>query len=745
MKKVILKILILATLSTIITFANSYIALAHTDVVDHPVSDTAGIGRFMNPPYINNYRLDIRNPRRLDVISEPINGIANILFNFVIAVSRATIAIFRWAMGFDLASVLGDFIDTMQANLMGAVFDTLFIITFAFFGFQLIKRFVQRNFTSILVEVGQVVFIVVLSILLVTHTSTILTQATNITRSVGISIASGMNNTGGEVVDFAEASSIMIWDSLVHQLYIFLQTTGSGWSAETATVNAEELLEFLPGSASRNARIVFHTVGSGYPNSNRDVGPFNVSLGGRRIGFLLFYLIPFLMKSAIYLILSLIQIAFQAMSIFYVLLAPIVLVLSVTKLFGGVELLSVWLKKLLEAQILMLLLTILLSLIVRLDTALFSLAHSVGFFLIVIVQTGIFVFLFLWRDKIFGVFAASARVVHNPQQLSSTLANSRMLNSNSRRMEKRAEKREAKNAKKISSAIQNSAAQGGFSAAKENGLQNQKNNKNQPNNAGSNVNPANGEKIKANTAGTGKNESNPQNSNANNKDKNISADKVNINRAKLTKETAEEKAKTVDINSNAAEEERTNNRNSSSGGHSSGKHTQNKFIRPTANESLRMNKENKGVATSNEVDDVSKNNNRGANTAQNTENKERVRPSIIDISNYKNQQNLPKAVGDGSENTVYENASNSALNPQTTRQNLQQNNAKEQEQIQHNPMTSENHTTSIRSGNRPSTSQNSDTISTPTHSSPSVSIAADGGGNVREVVKETLNTSAANA
>lgn len=94
-----------------------------------------------------------------------------------------------------------------------------------------------------------------------------------------------------------------------------------------------------------------------------EAAAFPVDRATERLGFAFLYLIPCIMKCGIYIIIVLIQLVFQLLSIVYLFMAPLILIVS---LFPGYDgLIGGWLRKILETQISILVLSRFIGILIK--------------------------------------------------------------------------------------------------------------------------------------------------------------------------------------------------------------------------------------------------------------------------------------------------------------------------------------------------------------------------------------------
>ena len=340
------------------------------------LNNLEGDGKYLGKDYRDNYYLDIEKTDIFEAGDHMLNQIANALFSIVRILGFAVAVFFYHVMVFDVSEVFSTEINSIQAALKSSIFDSFFILAFAASAWNLMKRLTKRDLAGLVTEIGKILCIFLMASFVVTHSATALSATTSITKDISVSALMNINQQGDIAIEnYASNASGMIWKSLVHAPWKSLEFEG-GSDDES---HVENFLNTPPGTPDR-ASLVESYMGE-YPKSmlkSRGVG---------RIGFLIVYLIPFLVKSGIYMFMAILQLAFQVMAVFYILLAPIVLLLALVPSFGGIELVTLWLKKILETQVMMLIITFILGIIISLDSFLYSKSNKYGWFIVIFMET----------------------------------------------------------------------------------------------------------------------------------------------------------------------------------------------------------------------------------------------------------------------------------------------------------------------------------------------------------------------
>jgi len=356
------------------------------------------------------YYFDIEKVDILDTLYTALNAVTNVIFSLIKLLTKLTMAMLYYSLSFDAGEMLSPYITGIQESLNSAVFEPLFILAFCGVAVILIKRILKRDLMGALGDIIKVIAIVVLSVLAVKESDVALSKCTEITKEISIDAMTGINtNTGVSTTDYALSAAELIWQNLVAEPWEALEFAGT----TPADTDIENFLNIAnpPGSDNR-ANLVASYSGASVC--------FSKSRVYSRIAFLLVYFIPFLCKCAIYMLVGGIQLIMQVVTVVYILLAPLILLLALIP--GYENIVYTWLRKILETQLAILIITFLMGLIIKIDSLLFGLAGSLGGFLVVcFLQMTIIVGIYLCRDKIMAMMSGAQRAVMQPNRLNASL------------------------------------------------------------------------------------------------------------------------------------------------------------------------------------------------------------------------------------------------------------------------------------------------------------------------------------
>lgn len=364
-----------------------------------------GDGKYLGQEYRGNYKLDSEKIGITNIVSQTLYSRANVIFYAIKFLGFGTAAIFYYSMNFDLAGLLQPQINTIQETLHDSVFTPLF--QFAFLGAVTlaIMKYARRDFMGLITQFGKVCFIIVLSLLVVRDSAKFLSYATAVTKSVSVSILTGVSGTdvGDNVDNYAKNAAAVLWISLVHEPWKTLEFGDYAYSEDDVefflTVSDEE---------ERQERVT--------EMAEEKKGPFKKDCNVQRYAQALVILLTILVKCVVYVIVGVMYFLFQVVAVFFVIMAPLILLLSLIPGYDF-EILGVWARKILETQIGVLLITFLLGMMIFCDEALQGLSNTIGWFTVLILQIAACVFLYLFRWQILMSINNVHRGIQNPRLL----------------------------------------------------------------------------------------------------------------------------------------------------------------------------------------------------------------------------------------------------------------------------------------------------------------------------------------
>ncbi|MDE6529456.1 MAG: hypothetical protein K2K96_01635 [Lachnospiraceae bacterium] len=367
------------------------------------------------------YYFDLEELGILDTFYTAINAVGNLVWNIIKLLTKLVMMIMYVSLDFDAGEMLSPVMSGIQSTIHESIFEPLFVLAFCGTAVILLKRMFVRDLMGAFGDIVKVVVIVVLSIALVKKSDSALSMITGVTKEASVEIMTGINDNTGmgsdsddastASTDFALRAAEILWINLVDEPWQYLEFAGTD-------PTEEDIKNFLnianqPGSDNRASLVVNYTGAAVCFEKGRAL---------IRLACLLVYLIPFIVKFALYTAVAGIQLIMQVITVVYMLIAPVILLLAL--LPGYENAISTWLRKMLEAQLGILIITFLLGIIVKVDSLLYGMMDSMGGFLVVsIIQMIILVGIYFGRNKIMGMLAAAQDVSKSFNQVKTRMKN----------------------------------------------------------------------------------------------------------------------------------------------------------------------------------------------------------------------------------------------------------------------------------------------------------------------------------
>ncbi len=373
-----------------------------------------GEQKYLGDPYKDNYSLDMKEVSFSDdflgymgnQIQNALNALANVLFKIESLLSYLTVVIFYMCFNLNLADLFGPQVNAIQQALNNSIFLPLFLIGCAAAFCALIGRMLKQDLAGAIGQIVKIIAVVMLSVLVFTKSDTMLTACNNITKEISLEILVGVNTANGysqDVSDFAAESAGILWRNLVHEPWLSMQFGDTSLIREG---EVDQILSMAPGSEERKALI-----------EDDERGCFVYSRAGDRLAYTFFYLIPCIVKCVVYILVAFVQLVFQLLSILYTFMAPLVLIISLFPSYEGI--LGTWFRKIIEAQISILIISLIIGILVKFDEMIFDWAaqNQYGWMVALAVQIAISVALYMNRNRLLTALSHVQRGVSNPGYL----------------------------------------------------------------------------------------------------------------------------------------------------------------------------------------------------------------------------------------------------------------------------------------------------------------------------------------
>lgn len=351
-----------------------------------------GDAKYLGQKYRDNYALD-QDAGKLDLVEKAGNGLANVFWGLCTSGTQVGCAVIYYAMDFNLAEFVGDKLNALEATLVNNVFNRIFPLAFLGVGCMLLFRLWKRDVIGGFSDIAKTVILVCISIGLSINASSILTLTSNLTKQVNQAIMSGINGQSGfssNADDFAKEAAGILWTDMVHVPWMTLEFGNDA-------VSEADVERVLASKGDERTDIIKELSG--------DMDCFAPSRCWTRLGNVLLYLFPWLAKLVVFVLIAALQLAFQAAVLLLFSTAPIVLIIALVTA-SGFNVVKRWAGTLLDFHIDMIALSFLLSILVWIDKLLFGAVKTFGWFIVVLLQTAICVFVFFKRSMILGFLVA---------------------------------------------------------------------------------------------------------------------------------------------------------------------------------------------------------------------------------------------------------------------------------------------------------------------------------------------------
>lgn len=336
--------------------------------------------------YYENYYIDMVKPGALTFAPETLQYMANVMWNTLETYVYTTCALFYYALDFNLASYFKEEINTIQKAMRSSVFEPLFLLGFAGSAIVIIKRMLKRDVIGVFGQFLKVIAIFIISLLVVRDSGTVIEMTTGLTSSIGTQILAGDEVS---VSKYAARAMGSIWYNLAHLPWEYVEFGNDDHTEE-------DMLAVL--LQEKNAPIRQEFVESWNGNA------FKTERAAEKVGFLILYMIPLLIKCTIYIVMSGILLLLQLMAVLYVLLAPLILILAMFPTYENI--ISKWIRRFVEIQISALVLYFIVGLLFRVDEMLFqTVSQEWGWLVVLVVQVTLYVGVIVKRNELLGALS----------------------------------------------------------------------------------------------------------------------------------------------------------------------------------------------------------------------------------------------------------------------------------------------------------------------------------------------------
>lgn len=408
---VVLATLIIAYNSlTKVTHASTFLSYGNGD--DPFTSITNGWGQFVADKYRNNYYLDILNLSTFEWLDKTMNMIINMMFSFIVLMAWFGINIFRFCFTNDIASSFGKTLEGVMTSLNNGVFNSFFMTVFMISLFSIVYQLWKKNYSAIASQLLATALIFALSGVFSNGAVGFLSASTDFSKKIGVQAIVSINgqkaNEENETTleNYSKEIVGTLWGNFVHQPWVMLEFDGKlslvdkkdpQMLNEETLQYSQQILSHSEGSSEREK--VLEEIRGKYGDDlfSED------SMSDKFVSLFMLILIT-AVKMIILIAIGVLQIAFQLISIFLVLLIPFVLLIAIVPFFGGTNLLSMLGKKFLGAQAGIIISSFVLALLVLIDTVTLTMFQSWGANLIMalLMQCACWIVLIAFRKSLFN-------------------------------------------------------------------------------------------------------------------------------------------------------------------------------------------------------------------------------------------------------------------------------------------------------------------------------------------------------
>lgn len=348
----------------------------------------------------DNYVFDLETQSLFGAGNVMLNSLLNSVFSFGKTIANTAIDVYAYGQKFEISQIFANGeIDKIQNGLQDNIFMPFAVLIIAIGSFIFASAIAKRNYNAAFMHIAQSVLIVAGALALAGNSTILVENISKITTEIGMSVTSSLSKTEGESTE--DAAKNALFQSLIHRPYIEISRMGTGTGAsgefkltEDDVTKVLAMDNDVKENSERQIRV---------DKLAETTGGFSSAHISQKLGTVLVYLIFLFIKSAMYAFFGIVPIFFQAITALMFILGSLVLLCSLSPQLGGVQMIWVWLKKIIEIQVYSVLANLFMGFILLIDTAFYS-VDGIGFLTASLLQVLMVVVLFLFRDHILGIF-----------------------------------------------------------------------------------------------------------------------------------------------------------------------------------------------------------------------------------------------------------------------------------------------------------------------------------------------------
>lgn len=390
--------------------------------------------------YKDNYYLDMV---KYNIIKNPegsINNVANVMFSSQKTLGYFLVVLFYYCFEFDLFKIFEKEIILIQNTLKETIFDEFSAVAISLIAIFFAIKTVKDQRAEVWIAILQILIVLVVANYFMLKPVEALHGVDRLTKEISKNVLVGTYKaTGqGDPESATIAATNTIWQVFVHNPWQILEFGDNSFSKK----HEDEILRLSPESEKRKSLV-------------KDLSSdkyFTVTSGMKRVGFMILYSIPLMVKAFLVMALCLIKIGYDFFTIFFIMGGPFVFILALVPFFG-IRVVQNWFMKILSFQGVNIVVTFILAVISVLDTVLFSLTKDYGWLIVLTFQLVIALIIFLKPDVFIDLFTGIKTAASNPASVNRQMRKDVNI-------EKNLKKGYLKNAAKASSEAYNNTLKG---------------------------------------------------------------------------------------------------------------------------------------------------------------------------------------------------------------------------------------------------------------------------------------------
>ncbi|MFT8349202.1 CD3337/EF1877 family mobilome membrane protein [Clostridium saccharoperbutylacetonicum] len=354
-------------------------------------NNLSGQGKYLSPPYRYNYYLDVSGGS--SYIDEAINVLSNFFWNILVFLTYALLLSFNLAFTTDIASLFSTIVNTIMTSLKNNIFDSYILFVIAIGFIYVVISLIRRNSAQVLSRILYMTAAIALATALSNYGSTVISGLTQMSKEIGASSIVSVTDDKATQINVSQISG-ELWDTLIHKPWLELESEN-----KLSDSQVESLLRLDRDSEERSDLV---------KNIHKnDKSIFADGVGSNRLVPAFFMLFVNGFKMVIMLGIALIQIVFQIITILLMFFVFVLILLSIVPSYGP-RILSLWAKQIVGFQIGIILTSMILGTLIKLDQLI---AESFkggpyGWFIITFFQVWIYAMIIIFRKQIFEFLKA---------------------------------------------------------------------------------------------------------------------------------------------------------------------------------------------------------------------------------------------------------------------------------------------------------------------------------------------------